>query len=637
MHARSDMHAPRRVHAYSVNSLSIPMQQPDHRYPPIADYALISDCHGAALISRNGSIDWCCMPRVDSDSCFGRILDWDKGGYYLIAPADDGSAMARRYLPGTMVLETHFKTAQGEVKLYDFFVMDANAEEMTRYNLVRVVEGVAGTVDMRVEIRPRFDYGDIRPAMRGHDHNTYSATGSNKGLIIYSDRKLDVIDNHDLEGCFTISAGQRLRLLVHFESPELIEDALQRRVLDGVDADGGLQRTCDWWNAWSGRMHWPYQFDEQSMRSAIVLKSLTYERTGAIVAAPTASLPEMIGGTRNWDYRFSWVRDSVFTLRALYQLGCYGEADSFLRFVQRSCAGSASELQIMYGVDGKRRLTEIEIDWLEGYRGSQPVRIGNDAARQNQLDIYGEVMELAWEWRAGEREIDGHYWDFLVDVVNTVSTEWHKQDHGIWEFRGGPRHYVHSKAMCWSAVNYGVMLAERDNRDAPVERWKQLRTSIREAIETKGYDGKRGVFVQAFDSENLDAALLLLPRIGFVAYDDPRMVRTVDAIRQTLDRNGLLARYNSPDGLPGDEGVFLPCTFWLVSCLALQGRVDDAWRYYHRARGCANDVGLFSEEFSINSNEMLGNFPQGLTHVSQIMARLALGKAGNTVVSAEQD
>lgn len=603
------------------------MSQPDIPYPPIGDYALISDCHCSALVSRRGSVDWCCMPRVDSDSCFGRLLDWDDGGYCLIAPEDDGSAMARRYLQGTMVLETHFKTGQGEVRLYDFFVMDPAAPEQTRYNLVRLVEGVAGEVRMCVEVRPRFDYGEILPAMRCHENNTYSATGSNKGLILHADRPLDVIDNHDLQGCFTIRAGERVRLIVHFEPPELIESALKRRILDNVDADGGLQRTCAWWNEWSGRMHWPYQFDEQSMRSAIVLKALTYRRTGAIVAAPTTSLPEWIGGTRNWDYRFSWVRDSVFTLRALYRLGCFDEADSFLRFIQRSCAGSASQLQIMYGVDGKRRLTEIEIDWLEGYRGSQPVRIGNCAAKQNQLDVYGEVMELAWEWREGDREIDAHYWDFLVDVVETVNTEWQKQDYGIWEFRGGPLHYVHSKAMCWSAMNYGVMLAERDKRDAPVERWKQIRESIRDAIENKGYDAKRGVFVQAFDNEYLDAALLLLPRIGFVRYDDPRMVRTADAIRRDLDHKGLLARYNSPDGLPGNEGVFLPCTFWLAGCLALQGRIDLAWQYYHRARDCANDVGLLPEEFSVEKNEMLGNFPQGLTHVSQIMARLALEQA----------
>jgi GH15 family glucan-1,4-alpha-glucosidase len=610
------------------------MSQPDTPYPPVGDYALISDCHCSALVSRRGSVDWCCMPRVDSDSCFGRLLDWNDGGYCLIAPEDDGSAMARRYLQGTMVLETHFKTEQGEVRLYDFFMMDAAAPEQTHYNLVRLVEGVTGEVRMSVEVRPRFDYGEILPAMRCHENNTYSAIGSNKGLILHADRPLDVIDNHDLQGCFTIHAGERVRLIVHFEPPEMIESALKRGILDNVDADGGLQRTCGCWKAWSDRMHWPYQFDEQSMRSAIVLKSLTYRRTGAIVAAPTTSLPEWIGGTRNWDYRFSWVRDSVFTLRALYRLGCFDEADSFLRFIQRSCAGSASQLQIMYGVDGKRRLTEIEIGWLEGYRGSQPVRVGNRAAKQNQLDVYGEVMELAWEWREGGREIDAHYWDFLVDVVETVTTEWSKQDYGIWEFRGGPLHYVHSKAMCWSAMNYGVMLAERDARDAPVERWKQIRESIRGAVENQGYDAKRGVFVQAFDNEYLDAALLLLPRIGFVAYDDPRMVRTADAIRHDLDRKGLLARYNSPDGLPGNEGVFLPCTFWLASCLALQGRIDLAWQYYHRARNCANDIGLLPEEFSVEKNEMLGNFPQGLTHVSQIMARLALEQATHDASSS---
>jgi len=616
-------------------------KHPEPCYPPIADYALISDCHCSALVSRYGSVDWSCMPRVDSDSCFGRLLDWYKGGYCLVAPLEDGCAVSRRYLPGSMVLETHFKTAGGEVRLLDFFMMDPGSAEHMRYEHVRLVEGVSGSVEMRIEVRPRFDYGEILPAMRSHKGNTYSATGSDKGLIIRADVELGVVDNHDLEGCFTVEAGERRRLMIHFERPELIGDAVGRCEHESVPADGGLERTCAWWRQWSSRIQAPCKLDEQSMRSAIVLKSLTYERTGAIIAAPTTSLPEWPGGTRNWDYRFSWVRDSVFTVRALHELGCEGEADRFLRFIQRSSAGSAGQLQIMYGVDGKRRLTEIELSWLEGYRRSQPVRIGNRAAKQNQLDIYGEIMEMAWEWRTGGREIDDHYWDFLVDVVNTTIVEWHNQDYGIWEFRGGPLHYVHSKAMCWSAMNYGVLLAERYRREAPVERWKQVRDHIRHAVETEGYDVRRGIFVQAFDNKYLDASLLLLPRIGLVAYDDPRMVRTADAICKELDHGGLLARYNSPDGLPGDEGVFLPCTFWLVSCLAAQGRHEAAWRYYRRACGCANDLGLLPEEFDARTGQMLGNFPQGLTHVSQIMARLSLektarGGSGEAAGSAEQ-
>ncbi len=604
----------------------MPIRDPEPHYPPIADYALIGDCHCCALISRYGSVDWSCMPRVDSDSCFGRLLDWYKGGYCMVAPVDDGAAVSRRYLPGSMVLETRFKTDGGEVLLYDFFLMDPDAGEHLRYEHVRLVEGVAGEVRLRMEVRPRFDYGEILPAMRAHGGNTYSATGSDKGLLIRADLELAVIDKHDLEGQFSVRAGERRRLMMHFERPELVGDMVDRCRSESIPADGGLERTCAWWQKWATRIRWPYKLDEQSMRSAIVLKSLTYERTGAIVAAPTTSLPEWPGGSRNWDYRFSWVRDSVFTVRALHELGCRSEADHFLRFVQRSSAGSASQLQIMYGVDGKRRLTEIELGWLEGYRCSQPVRIGNCAAKQNQLDIYGEIMEMAWEWRVGGREIDDQYWDFLVDVVEATIRNWKNQDYGIWEFRGGPLHYVHSKAMCWSAMNYGVKLAERYQRDAPVERWKQVREFIRDAIEIEGYDAKRGIFVQAFDNEYLDASLLLLPRIGLVDYADPRMTRTTDAICEELDNGGLLRRYNSPDGLEGEEGVFLPCTFWLVSCLAAQGRHDQAHAYYRRALDCANDLGLFPEEYDPRNKQMLGNFPQGLTHVSQIMARLALDK-----------
>ncbi len=601
----------------------------ENNYPPIADYALISDCHCAALVSRSGSIDWCCMPRMDADSCFGRLLDWGKGGYCAIVPVDDRYTVTRRYLPGTMVLETLFQTDCGTVKLTDFFTMDANAREHTRYDCVRLVEGVAGSVELRAEIRPRFDFGEIVPLMRCLGDG-YAAIGGNKGLVIHADIPLQMQEHYDLEARFRVETGEHRRFVIHFEPPERIDAALVQQLQAGLDADGGLARTVGWWQDWSCHIHAPHAIDAQSVRSAVVLKSLTFESTGAIAAAPTTSLPEWIGETRNWDYRFSWVRDSVFTVRALYELGCEREAERFLQFIQRSSAGSASQLQIMYGVDGKRRLTEMQLDWLEGYSQSRPVRIGNFAAKQSQLDIYGEILEMAWEWHASGHTIDDQYWHFLVDVVNTACDKWQQPDYGIWEFRGGPRHYVHSKGMCWSALNYGIRLAEECRYTAPTAHWRQTRDAIRDAVEGKGYDAARGIFVQAFDSRHLDAALLLLPRIGFIAYDDARMMRTTDAICEQLDRGGLLVRYNAPDGLPGHEGAFLPCTFWLVSCLAYQGRHELAWKYYRRAAACANDIGLFSEEFDTVSGQMLGNFPQGLTHVSQIMARLALAKSSRS-------
>jgi len=592
------------------------------RYPPIADYALISDCHCSALISRHGSVDWCCMPRFDDDTCFGRLLDWDRGGYCAIAPAGEGWTSTRRYLPGTMILETRYETPQGEAVLTDFFAMDT--PDNPRYDLVRILDGIAGEVELDIEICPRFDYGEIIPRMQRQRGDTFTAIGSNQGLIIRTDAPLDVTRHRNLAGGFRLRAGQRIRLAIQFESPEKVAHTVVEEHDWPADLDRHLDKTRAWWCGWTTRMQAPSEPDRQTIRSIIILKALTFEPTGAIVAAPTTSLPEWIGGERNWDYRFSWVRDSVFTVRVLHELGYVTEADRFHQFIQRSCAGDADQMQIMYGIDGKRRLTEVELDWLEGYRQSRPVRIGNAAARQVQLDIYGELLEMAWEWHSNGHRTEPDYWNFLADVVDTVCRRWPEADHGIWEVRGEPRHYVHSKAMCWAALNRGIQLAEENGSKAPLERWSAARDEIRVAIENNGYDIERGVFVQAFGRRDLDAALLVLPRIGFVAYDDPRMLRTTDAICNDLERDGLLMRYLAPDGLPGTEGIFLPCTFWLAACLALQGRRDRAQRYYDRALACGNELGLLSEEFDIVGGEMLGNYPQGLTHVSQIMAWLAL-------------
>ncbi|WP_420473733.1 glycoside hydrolase family 15 protein [Noviherbaspirillum sp. ST9] len=601
----------------------------DTRYPPIEDYAFISDCHCAALISRNGSIDWCCMPRLDDDSCFGRLLDWDKGGYCAICPAGAEFTTTRRYLPQTMILETRFQAQGGEIRLLDFFAMDEVEMEHARYDHVRILEGVAGEVDVNVTVSPRFDYGEIVPYMKCSQPGTYTATGSNKGLIIRSGFPLEVHQHRDLSGRVTVRAGQRIRMVVQFQYPELIDKTLAAGGPDDEEVDRSFERTRDWWRDWANRMRPPSgeTADAQTVRSTIVLKALTFQRTGAIAAAATTSLPEWPGGTRNWDYRFSWIRDSVFTVRALHELGFTVEADRFHQFIQRSAAGDADQMQIMYGVDGKRRLTEIELRDLEGYRHSRPVRIGNHAASQMQLDVYGELLEMAWEWHVSGHRTEPDYWTFLVDVVEMVCGRWQQPDHGIWEVRGEPEHFVHSKAMCWAALNRGILLAEQNGLEAPVVHWREVRDQVRRAIETEGYDARRGIFVQSFGSSYLDAALLLLPRVGFVAYDDPRMLRTAEAICAELDHRGLLRRYNAPDGLPGPEGAFLPCTFWLAACLACQGRLEQAWHYYRSASECANDLGLFSEEFDTGSGRMLGNFPQGLSHVSQVTARLSLAQA----------
>lgn len=591
------------------------------RYPPIGDYALLSDCHCSALVSRHGSVDWCCMPRADDDSCFGRLLDWDKGGHCSIYPAGDFTT-EWQYVPGTMILETRFRTDTGVVQLTDFLAM--NAPQEPYFDLVRIVDGLEGEVELCVEVSPRYDYGEIFPFIRRHGPHLYSAIGSNQGLLIRADMPLDMQGRGTLGGRVRLRAGERVHLALQFEFPERVDQAADEAGIRAAEIDRYLESTRQWWSGWTARMCPPCKVDRHTARSAIVLKGLTYEPTGAIIAAPTTSLPEWPGGERNWDYRFSWVRDSVFTIRVLHTLGYVSEADGFHRFIQRSAAGSAEQLQIMYGVDGNRRLPESTLDGLEGYRGSKPVRIGNAAAGQTQLDIYGELLEMAWQWHCRGHATEADYWSFLSDVVDTVCARWSEADHGIWEVRGEPSHHVHSKVMCWAALNRGLQLAQENGFDAPFARWERARDAIRAAVERRGYDAERGVFVQAFDGTELDAALLLLPRVDFVAYDDPRMMRTVDAICETLDKDGLLLRYRGPDGLPGPEGMFLPCTFWLVACLARQGRKELAQVYYDRCIACSNELALFSEEYDMQTRQMLGNYPQGLTHVSQIMAWLAL-------------
>jgi len=562
------------------------------------------------------------MPRFDDDSCFGRLLDWKYGGYCALNPVEDATEVTREYVPNTMVLMTRFKNENAEAILYDFFAMD-DGRGRACFDYVRIVEGVRGDIEFEADIVPRFDYGEISPYLRRVANHAFMAIGSNKGLVIHADFTLEMADRHRLKARFHVGAGTRKHMLVRFEYPDHIEAAIEKPLPDGKAMDMWLDYTCRWWSDWAMRGR-EAESDPQTLRSLIVLKALTYAPTGAIIAAPTTSLPECAGRQRNWDYRYSWIRDSVFAVRALTRMGYTEEADAFHRFIQRSSAGSADQLQIMYRVDGKRRLTEVELDWMEGYRGSRPVRIGNGAAKQKQIDIYGELLLMAWNWYLSGHRADAEYWDFLHSVIETVCRDWRKPDHGMWELRDEPRHLVHSKAMCWAAMDYGIRLAEHLEADAPFTHWRDVREEIRHAIDTEGYDGQRGVYVQSFSSPHLDASLLTLPRFGFVAYDDPRMIRTVDAIRIELDVGGLICRYKAPDGLPKGEGTFLPCTFWLVTCLARQGKHEDAWRYYRRAAACANDVGLFSEEFDTETGVMLGNFPQGLTHVSQISARLAL-------------
>jgi GH15 family glucan-1,4-alpha-glucosidase len=599
-------------------------------YPPISDYGLISDAHSCALVSHAGSIDWCCMPRMDGASLFGRLLDWKRGGYCAIDPLRVGATVSRRYLDSTMVLETTFRSARGSVRLIDCLTMRIGGRDEPEHRLLRVVEGLSGAMAMRLELVPRFDYGQVRPWLRQVAPGLVAAIGGADGLIIWCDRGLKTGPDHDLSSTFTLRRGERMRLSLRWCTPEKLDLAVPEKI-QPEELDQKLEQTVAWWERWSARGRPRGPAPAGQVRSALVLKALTNAPTGAIAAAATTSLPERLGGSRNWDYRYSWIRDSSFSARSLADIGFDREADGFRRFAQRSAAGSAHDLQIMYGLGGERRLTETELAHLEGYRRSRPVRIGNDASRQLQLDAYGELMLLIWAWHLRGHSPKDDDWRFIFDLVDTACRRWVEADRGIWEIRGRPLHFTHSKAMCWAAIDRGVLLAQDCGLRAPIGRWRGVMREIRQAVETRGYDRRRGVFVQAFGRRDMDASLLLLPASGFVAVDDERMVRTVEEIGRSLQWEGLIRRYlpdRMDDGLAQDEGVFLACSFWMAECLARQGRREEAAGQFKRAAATANDLGLFSEEFDPASGLMLGNFPQGLTHLSYITAALALADTG---------
>jgi GH15 family glucan-1,4-alpha-glucosidase len=596
------------------------------RYRPIGDYAFLGDCHSGALVSSDGSVDWLCLPRLDDGSYFGRLLDRERGGWCSITPANPAVRTSRRYVDGTLVLETDMTVAGGRVRVTDCLTMRPGGARRPYRQLLRVVDGLEGTVDLRVEVVPRFDYGQVRPWIR-RAGRSWQALGGDDGMVVGGDMPLAPRGLHDLVAEVRVAAGQRLRMSLRHVRPEVL-DGEGSTPPGPAELDRRLAQTVAWWREWSARGDRLGLDQPALVRSATVLKALTQATTGAIAAAATTSLPEAPGGPRNWDYRASWVRDSVFALRSLAELGFTAEADGFRRFVQRSAAGSAKELQIMYGLGGERRLEEQVLPDLEGYGGARPVRIGNAAARQHQHDVYGELLDLAWTWHRQGHSPDADDWRFLVELVNEAAKRWPTPDRGIWELRGASRHLVHSKVMCWVALDRGLRLAEEVGFPAPVGRWTATRTAIRAAVERDGYDPGRGVFTQAFEGPELDAALLLLPTVGFVTWDDPRMRRTVDAVRRELEVDGLLLRYRASDGLRGAEGTFVACTFWLAECLARQGRAADARTVFATASATANDLGLFAEEFDPATGTLLGNFPQALTHLSHIAAAVALDEAG---------
>jgi GH15 family glucan-1,4-alpha-glucosidase len=590
------------------------MQHPS--YPPIADYGFLSDCNSAALVSRAGSIDWACLRRFDANSVFGRILDWERGGYFDITPVADVD-VSRDYLGDSLVLETRFTGEDGEVRLVDGFAMDGDEDDP--YNqLVRVVEGVSGELELDVCIEPRFDFGELRPLIRWHgDAGAWSVAGGDGALVISSDAPLEHDrDGYRLRARVTVSAGDRVRFSLASQLPH----HLDVQAVPAEEIDRRLDTTVQWWERWSADTKAGGPYAEQVRRSATVLQGLTCGPTGALVAAPTTSLPEEVGGERNYDYRFTWIRDSTLVVAALDVAGQSSAARRFRDFLLRAAGGDPADLRIMYGLDGARYLPEHELA-LEGYRGSAPVRIGNKAFFQTQHDMYGQIFDVAHLWHTTHEPIEPHEWDFLRLVADRAAQVWEEPDQGIWEVRCGPRHFVHSKALLWVAMDRAVRFVEDEGYDGDADRWRAVGDRIREDVEANGV--RDGAFVQAYDTDEVDAALLELPMVGFVPAGDERMLRTVERIMEDLavEPHGFIKRYRTEhvdDGMSGGEGTFLMCTFWLVDVLAMQGRVAEATDLFERLLAVSNDLGLYSEQYDDQAGELLGNFPQAFTHIGLI-------------------
>lgn len=575
----------------------------------IEDYALIGNMHTAALVGIDGSIDWLCMPRFDSPACFAALVGTPDNGRWLIAPRGQPHQTRRRYRGDTLVLETEFRCAGGTVALIDFMPV---AERIGKVDLVRVVEGRAGRVPMRTEVILRFDYGRIVPWVRRRRYGLRAIAGPDAVQL----RSPIYLRGEDFRtvGEFEVAAGQSVAFVMTRYASHLGEPR-------GRDPAAMLRETEAWWQQWSARCSIGGPWRKAVLRSLITLKALTYSPTGAIVAAPTASLPEKIGGVRNWDYRYCWLRDATFTLYALLIAGYTEEAQAWRQWLLRAAAGQPQELQIMYGLAGERRLTEYEVPWLQGYAGSRPVRIGNAAHKQFQLDVYGEIMDALHVARRYGLRSDGDSWRMQRVLLDFLESVWHKPDEGIWEIRGPRRPFVHSRVMAWVAVDRAVKEIERAGVQGPLERWRALRTRIHDDVCRHGFNASRGAFVQYYGADALDAALLMMPLVGFLPASDPRVAGTIEAIQRELMADGLVQRYlgrDGVDGLPPGEGAFLPCTFWLVDCLQALGRQQEAREIFSRLLELRNDVGLLSEEYDPALKRQLGNFPQAFSHISLI-------------------
>ncbi len=573
----------------------------------IEDYALIGDCHTAALVGRDGSIDWLCFPRFDAGACFAALLGEPGHGRWLIAPAAQVCSVQRRYRDGTLILETDFETHEGAVRITDFMPLSND-----RWDLLRIVEGLRGHVPMRMELVVRWDYGSIVPWVR-RSGDVLLATAGPDTLELHTEVAVHG-ENMKTVAEFGMREGKRTPFALNYRPSH-------ERTQDAIDAQRALAATEHEWREWSARRTYQGRWREALERSFLTLKALTYAPTGGIVAAPTTSLPEQPGGVRNWDYRYCWLRDATFTLNALLLAGYREEATAWREWLLRAVAGRPEDLQILYSVTGERRLDEFEIDWLPGHGGASPVRVGNAASRQFQLDVYGEIMDTLHIARGAGLEPEPAAWQIQLALLRFLESNWQRPDEGIWEIRGPRRHFTHSKVMAWVALDRAVKDAERYGLGGPIELWKQVRDAIHAQVCECGFDARRNTFVQSYDSPHLDASLLLIPQVGFLPPDDPRVRGTIDAIERHLVADGLLLRYSTAtdvDALPAGEGAFLPCSFWLADGLVLTGRRAEGEALFERLLALSNDVGLLSEEYDPAGRRMLGNFPQALTHMALI-------------------
>ena len=584
----------------------------------IEDYALIGDCDTAALVGRDGSIDWLCWPRFDSDACFAALLGTPEHGRWLVAAQDQTARVTRRYQPNTLILETRFETAEGAATLVDFM-----PGGQTGSSIVRLVIGERGRIAMRTELVIRFGYGATVPWMTQLDDRSRRAIAGPDLVLLRTPAPLRGEDFKTV-GEFTVDAGETVPFTLTYMPSHLPVPAAAENPLDQ------LRATQRFWLDWTAKSWVSGPWADTVNRSLITLKALTYAATGGMVAAPTTSLPEHVGGSRNWDYRFCWLRDATLTLLALMNTGYLEEAQAWREWLSRSAAGKPSQLQIMYGIAGERRLTEWEAPWLPGYEKSSPVRIGNAAHSQLQLDVYGELMDALHHARQRGITASEVGWALQLGVLEHLEEVWPKMDKGIWEVRGHARHFTYSKIMAWVAFDRAIKSAEAFNLDAPLDRWRQLCRKIHDDVCRRGFDPELGSFVRSYGSKDLDASLLLLPTVGFLPPTDPRVRGTVEAIERKLLLEGLVMRYDTAetdDGLVSDEGVFLACSFWLVDAYVLLGRMADARRLFDHLLTLCNDVGLLSEEYDPRTKRLLGNFPQALSHIALINSAFNLNEA----------